>query len=267
MLCFDYIITKNLRQLYSFTFHLQPIYHLSIMARMIEIEEQTLEMILDQKEAAEQRCLELELTTGLASNDPLKDRSNDGESYRISRPQWISFIHLCMLMGHPSHLDFTSSLELGRSDHSRCRLPQEEVEWLNMRISSLFGSSKLLLTVPVVPQPDLGEAQFSEHGYGDIYSPIMGLDLVIQEVDIYRFPVDPKWPQSLRVAWGTMTAYECLSSTFISQLHSNGTNYHPMIPPNHTSVYQGSIYNQGPSVPSHPMGRYDMYTIQGACPF
>jgi hypothetical protein len=234
---------------------------------MIEIEEQALEIILDQKEAAENRCLELELTVGLAHKLPLQRDGGDGESYRIFRPQWISFVHLCILMGHPSHFDLSPSLDLGRSDHLRCRLPQEEVEWLNTRIIGIFGGLKLILTVPVLPHPELIDCQFSEHGYGDIYTPVKGLDVVIQEVDIHKFPNNPKWSPPLRVAWGTMTAYECLSSTFV-YIPSQGLGCQTVSTSfNHSPPYQGQLFNPIPTTPSFPIGRYDIHTMQGACPF
>jgi len=237
------------------------------MAKMIEIEEQTLELILDQKETAENRCLELELIAGLTPNTLPRKSEDDGESYRILRPQWVSFIHLCILMGHPTHLDLSPSLNLGRSDHSRCRLPQEEVEWLNTRIMSIFGGTKLLLTVPVLPHPDLVGSQFTEHGYGDIYTPVMGLDLVIQEVNINQFPNDFRWSQSLRVAWGTMTAYECLSSTFTTFSYQGQAHLPTPTTSNNLLTHHGGMINSSLTTPSYPIGAYSLYTMQGACPF
>jgi hypothetical protein len=242
-------------------------YTVSIMAKMIEIEEHALELLLDQKEAAENRCIELELTVGLLPGVSSERGTANEESYRISRPQWVAFVHLCTLMGHPLHLDLSPALDLGRSDHTRCRLPQEEVDWLNTKIASIFGGIKLLLTVPVAPCLGLSDTQFSEHGYGDIYTPVTGLSLVIQETNIYQFPHDPRWPQSLRAAWGSMTAYECLASTFSPVVHQNQVGYPAQVMSSRTYHPQRATPGTSYSGPVYLGGNYDIFTMQGACPF
>lgn len=237
------------------------------MTRMIEIEEHTLEMILDQKEAAEKRCLELEIVANLVSQGPIPPSEGGEEIYRIIRPQWITFVHLCILAGHPHHLDLSPALDLGRSDHRRCRLPQEEVEWLNTRVKGLFGGIKPILTVPVFPNLDLGDMQFSEHGYGEIFTPVLGLDIAIQEVNVLLAPPDPRWPRSLKAVWGTMSAYDCLSSTFSSpNAHHHNFDLNQGISPCPMSHIE-NITNYAHSTPSYPMGRYELYTMPGACPY